>query len=207
MKNKRTSWYQTGIISLIGLYFLGNMAIDKEIARTDLKVIQLNMPDLTRHDNLSTNFDLSAVDELKKKPQIRISIDSFDSISNIMRKIIAKKDESHILTVFWNDNTRYQQFISLLNLLKKENQKRYIVVPNENQLLIAFSFPKKWEGLIISCATGLIAAEYRRMQEERKKTKFQKLKDSYNLLFKNYLPIWLLFSILSICVIWKVRQY
>ena len=208
MKNKRISWYQTGIISLIGLYFLGNMAIDKEIARTDLRVIQLNMPDLSRHEGLSTNFDLTTVDEVKKIPQIKISIDSLDLMTSSIRRIMRQKDDSHIISIFWNDSTRYEQIIGMLNILQKERQRRYAFIPNEKLLLVAFNFPK--EEIFPICGTSLLTfdvVEYQRMQEESKKTTFQKFEDSYNLLFKNYLPMWLLFSILSICVIWKIRQY
>ena len=209
MKNKRISWYQTGIISLLGLYFLGNMAIEKEIARTDLRVIQLNMPNLSRHkDSTTIQFDLTTIDEVKKIPQIKIPIDSLDLMTSSIRKIMRQKDDSHIISVFWNDNTRYEQIIGMLNILQKERQRRYAFVPNEKLLLVAFNFPK--EEIFPICGTSLLTfdvVEYNRMQEESKKTKFQKLKDSYNLLFKNYLPMWLLFSVLSICVIWKIRQY
>ena len=207
MKNKRISWYQTGIISLLGLYFLGNMAIDKEIARTDLRGFQLNMPDLSTEDGESKFFSLAYLNLIKKKPQIKISIDSLAIMATIIKGIQTRKDESRALTIFWNDNTHYQKIINLLDTLNLLEQKRYGIIPNEKIMLVDFYFPKGETFNGGSCLPDFDFKEYQRMQEESKKTTFQKFEDSYNLLFKNYLPMWLLFSVLSICVIWKIRQY
>jgi hypothetical protein len=71
MNLKKLSWYQTGIISLMGIFFLGNWAIDKEIARRDLRMVQINMPDLSRSDKpiseLVSVFNLNTIDNMFAK--------------------------------------------------------------------------------------------------------------------------------------------
>ena len=135
MKSKYLSWYQTGIISLIGIFFLGNWAIDKEVARRDLRVITVNLPDLSRSDKpileFVSVFNLNTVDKLKQKPQIKLSINSIEKIGSIIRKYRQQYDTTHVLTVYWNDSTRLQQIVSLLDTLKKVKYNRFVIVPNE----------------------------------------------------------------------------
>lgn len=142
MKIKYLSWYQTGIISLIGIFFLGNRAINKEIKRRDLRVVQINMPALSRSDKSIMAFNLNVIDELKKKPQIRLSIDSLGKVGLIIRKYRKMNDTTNVLTVYWNDETSLQEIISLLDTLKRAEYKRYVIVPNEAKCMIPFYFPK-----------------------------------------------------------------
>lgn len=142
MKLKKLSWYQTGIISLIGIFLLGNWAIDKEMARRDLRLIQINFPKKVRHKGYSTDFDLTVIDEVKKKQQIKTSIDSLILIDSLIKEYKVKSDTTHVLMVFWNDSTHLQKVISLLDVLEMQNLKRYAIIPNENLMIIDFYFPK-----------------------------------------------------------------
>jgi hypothetical protein len=196
MNFKKLSWYQTGIISLIGIFLLGNWAIDKEIARRDLRVIQINMPKNIRHKDLTVQFDMTKVDLLKSKPQIRCSIDSLEKIGSIIKKYKDIYDTTHVLTVYWNDLTRLQQIVSLLDTLKRAKCSRYAIIPNGRACMIDFCFSKPIEMFNIPC--GLIFLEPYR--PEPSKT----IKQNFDMIFKDYIWVWVLFGGLIACTFWKV---
>jgi hypothetical protein len=199
MKFKKLSWYQTGIISLIGIFFLGNWAIDKEIARRDLRVIQINMPQNTRHKRLSTEFDLTSIDLLKSKPQIRCSIDSLEKVGSIIKKYKEIYDTTHVLTVCWNDKTRLQQIVSLLDTLKKVKYNRFVIVPNGTECMIPFYFPKPtkefFDGNFGGCCISVFYPE--------PQNTFQQ---NFDMIFRDYIWVWVLFGGLIICVFWKTKR-
>ena len=202
MKFKKLSWYQTGIISLIGIFLLGNWAIDKEVAKRDLRIIQINFPKNVRHKGLSTDFDLTVTDEVKKKQQLKTSIDSLILIDSIIKELEAKYDTTHVLIVSWNDSTHLQKIISLLDIVEKYGLKRYAIIPNENQMIIDFYFPKpssqelefrKYNG-------GSCLPPY--YPEPPTKT-FQQ---NFDMIFKDYIWVWVLFGGLIACTIWKIKR-
>jgi hypothetical protein len=198
MKLKKLSWYQTGIISLIGIFFLGNWAINKEVARRDLRVIQINMPKLSRSDKSIMTFDLNAVDSWKKKPQIRCSIDSLEKVGSIIKRYKVLYDTTHVLTVYWNDSTHLQQIVSLLDTLKRAEYKRYAIIPNGRACMIDFYFPKPIEMFTIPCGLMSIEPYY----PEPKKT-FQ---ENGKMIFKDFIWVWVLFGGLVVCVFWKIKR-
>jgi hypothetical protein len=198
MKIKHLSWYQTGIISLIGIFFLGNWAIDKEIRRRDLRSIQINMPALSRSDKSIMAFSMNAIDKLEKKPQIRLSIDSLGKVGSIIRKYKMLNDTTNVLTIYWNDATHLQQIVSLLDTLKRAKYNRYAIVPNEAKCLIPFYFPKPttefFDGNFGSCLVNVYP-------EPPTKT-FQ---ENFDMIVKDYIWVWVLFTGLVACVFFKIK--
>lgn len=199
MKSKKISWYQTGIISLIGIFLLGNWAIEKEVARRDLKSIQINIPKNTRHKGLSLEFDLTSIDLLKSKPQINVPIDSLQKVGSVIREYRQKYDTTHVLTVFWAETTRLQQVVTLLDTLKNENQHRYSIIPNDTKCMIAFYFPKPNKEFIPVCGTSFLEPYY----SEPSKT----IQQNFDMIFKDYIGIWVLYGVLIVCVFWKWKKF
>jgi hypothetical protein len=201
MKSKKLSWYQTGIISLIGIFLLGNWAIDKEVVRRDLRYININFPKNIRHKGISTEFDLTVIDEVKKKKQLKISIDSLTQIDSMIKEYKIKYDTTHALMVSWNDSTHLQKIISILDVVEKHNLKRYAIIPNENQMIIDFYFPKPTlqEEELRKFNSGSCIPFY---YPEPTKT-FQQ---NFDMIFKNYIWVWILFGALTTCTFWKIKR-
>lgn len=198
MKFKKISWYQTGIISLIGIFFLGNWAIDKEIRRRDLRVMQINMPDLSRSDKSIMSPNLNVVDKLKTKPQIALSIDSLNEVGSIIRKYKTLNDTTKVLVVYWDNDTKLQQIVSLLDTLKRVEYKRYVIVPNGAKCMIPFYFPKPtnefFDGNLGSCIPFFYP-------EPPAKT----FRQNFNIIFRDYIWVWILFIGLVACVFLKIK--
>jgi hypothetical protein len=199
MKFRKLSWYQTGIISLIGIFLLGNWAIDKEIARRDLRYIQINMPKNTRHTDLTVQFDMTTVDLWKRKPKIIVSIDSLEKVGIIIRNYKEIYDTTHVLTVYWNDSTCLQQIVSLLDTLKRTKCNRYAIVPNGRACMIDFCFSKPIEMFTIPCGTSFL--------EPYHPEPTKNFQQNFDMIFKDYIWVWILFGGLIVCVFWKGRKF
>jgi hypothetical protein len=199
MKPKYLPWYQTGIISLIGIFFLGNWAIDKEIRRRDLRSFQINMPALSRNDKSIMAFNLNPIDKMKEKPQIGLSIDSLEKVGSIIRKYRQEYDTTHVLTVYWYDSTRLQQIVSLLDTLEKVKYKRYAIVPNEAKCIIPFYFPKPtnefFDGNFGSCLVDVYP-----------KPPTKTFQENFDMIFKDYIWVWMSFTGLAFCIFWKIKE-
>jgi hypothetical protein len=199
MKFKKLSWYQTGIISLIGVFLLGNWAIEKEVVRRDLRAIQINMPDLSRKDTSLMAFNINSIDRLQYKPKIRLSINSIEKIGSIIRKYRQQYDTTHVLTVYWNDSTHLQQIVSLLDTLKKVKYNRFVIVPNGTECMIPFYFPKPtkefFDGNFGGCCISVFYPE--------PQNTFQQ---NLDMIFRDYIWVWVLFGGLIICVFWKIKR-
>ena len=198
MKLRKISWYQTGIISLIGIFLLGNRAINKEITRKDLRLIQINMPNLSQNDKYIMGFDLNVVEVLKDSPQITISIDSLQKISPIIREYKQKYETNHVLTVYWKETTKLQQIVALLDTLQIENQRRYAIIPNDTKCMISLYFPKPskefFDGNLGSCLS---------FYYPEPTTTF---KENFDMIFKDYVWVWILFGGLIACTFWKIKR-
>ncbi len=198
MKLRKISWYQTGIISLIGIFLLGNRAINKEITRKDLRLIQINMPNLSQNDKYIMGFDLNVVEVLKDSPQITISIDSLQKISPIIREYKQKYETNHVLTVYWKETTKLQQIVALLDTLQIENQRRYAIIPNDTKCMISLYFPKPskefFDGNLGSCLS---------FYYPEPTTTF---KENFDMIFKDYVWVWIFFGGLIACTFWKIKR-
>lgn len=198
MKLRKISWYQTGIISLIGIFLLGNRAINKEITRKDLRLIQINMPNLSQNDKYIVGFDLNVVEVLEDSPQITISIDSLQKISPIIREYKQKYETNHVLTVYWKETTKLQQIVALLDTLQIENQRRYAIIPNDTKCMISLYFPKPskefFDGNLGSC----LSFHY----PEPTST----FKENFDMIFKDYVWVWIFFGGLIACTFWKIKR-
>ena len=198
MKLRKISWYQTGIISLIGIFLLGNRAINKEITRKDLRLIQINMPNLSQNDKYIVGFDLNVVEVLEDSPQITISIDSLQKISPIIREYKQKYETNHVLTVYWKETTKLQQIVALLDTLQIENQRRYAIIPNDTKCMISLYFPKPskefFDGNLGSCLSFYYP--------EPTST----FKENFDMIFKDYVWVWIFFGGLIACTFWKIKR-
>ena len=199
MKSTKLSWYQTGMISLIGVFFLGNWAIDKEYKRVNPMSIRINMPDLSRNSESILAFDLDAVDRLKSSLQINISIDSLEKISPIIRESKQKYDTTHVLTIHWKETTKLQQFVALMDTLEREGLKRYAIVPNDTKCMVSLYFPKPTKEFF-DCMSGCCLPFY--YPEPPPKT-FQQ---NFNMIFKDYIQVWILFIGLITCTLLKIKR-
>jgi hypothetical protein len=199
MKSKKLSWYQTGIISLIGIFFLGNWAVNKEVTRRDLRVVQVNMPDLSRSDTSFMAFNMNTVDRLQYKPKIRLSINSIEKIGSIIRRYRQEYDTTHVLIVYWNDSTYLQQIVCLLDTLKRVKYNRFVIVPNGAECMIPFYFPKPTKEFFDGNLGDCLPAYY----PEPPSNTFQQ---NFDMIFRDYVWVWILFGGLIACTFWKIKR-
>jgi hypothetical protein len=164
-----------------------------------LRVIQINMPDLSRSDKSILAFNLNVVDELKSKPQIIISIDSLHKISPILREYKQKYETDHVLTVYWKEITKLQQIITLLDTLQNEKQRRFAIIPNETKCMISLYFAKPSKEFFDRNFGSCLPPYY---SEPPTKT-FQQ---NFDMIFKDYIWVWILFGGLIACTFWKIRR-
>ncbi len=179
---------------------MGNWAIDKEGARRDLRVIQIRMPDLSRSekpvDEFVTTFDLNTIDRLKEKPQTRLSVDSLARAGLLINEYRRKYDTTHVLTIYWNDSTHLQQIVCLLDTLKRV-YNRFVIVANGTECMIPFYFPKPTNEFFDGNFGGCLVAVY-------PKPPTKTFQENFDMIFKDYIWIWILFAGLVTCVFLKI---
>lgn len=191
---RRISWYQTGMISLIGLVIFGMIMIEEE--REMYRLSHLSYTSIVV-SNSKVGEDLIVIDRLKKKSIAKIPIDSLRILCSEIQKIKINRDTCHVLTVFWNDSTHLQKIITLWDVLQIEHLHRFAVVPDERLMLIDFRFEEEVEIFSIGCSIpryALLGTKPKSFQD-----------NMIDLLVTNHIWSWLLFLILSIRLVLKIK--
>ena len=195
-KFRKISWYQTGMISLIGLVLFGMVMIEEENEMYRLK--HLRYTTIVVLDKKKKE-DLIVINRLKKKSIAKIPIDSLRMLCREIQKIKINRDTCHVLTVFWNDSTHLQKIITLLDVLQIEHLYRRGIIPNEKLMLIDFRFPEEEEVEIFSIGSSI--PRYAIFGTKSKS--FQE--NMVDLLVKNHIWLWLFFLILCIRLVLKIK--
>lgn len=196
MRLKKISWYQTGMISMMGLVMFGMVMIEEE--REMYRLSRLGYTTIVVLDKKKVD-DLIVIDRLKKKSIAKIPIDSLRMLCREIQKIKINRDTCHVLTVFWNDSTHLQKIITLLDVLQIEHLHRLGIIPNERIMLIDFRFPED-EVEIFSVGSSipryaLLGTKPKSLQE-----------NMVDLLVTNHISLWLLFLILCIRLVLTIKK-
>ncbi len=196
MRFKKISWYQTGMISLMGLVLFGMVMIEEE--REMCRLSHLSYTSIFV-SNTKKAEDLIVINRLKKKSIAKIPIDSLRMLCSKIQKIKLNRDTCHVLTVFWDDSTHLQKIITLLDVLQIEHLHRFGIIPNERIMLIDFRFPKD-EVEIFSIGSSipryaLLGTKPKSLQE-----------NMVDLLVTNHISLWLLFLILCIRLVLTIKK-
>jgi hypothetical protein len=193
-KFQKISWYQTGMISLIGLVLFGIIMIEEEREMYRLK--HLDRTTIVVFDKKKKE-DLTVINRLKKKSIVKIPIDSLRMLCREIQKIKIDRDTCHVLTVFWNDSTHLQKIITLLDVLQIEHLHRFGIIPNERLMLIDFRFQEEVEIFSIGSSIpryAILGTKPKSFQE-----------NMVDLLITNHIWLWLFFLILSIRLVLKIK--
>jgi hypothetical protein len=196
MRFKKISWYQTGMISLMGLVLFGMVMIEEE--REMYRLSRLGYTTIVVLDKKKVD-DLIVIDRLKKKSIAKIPIDSLRLLCSKIQKIKINRDTCHVLTVFWNDSTHLQKIITLLDVLQIEHLHRFGIIPNERIMLIDFRFP---EDEVEIFSVGSSIPRYALLGTKPKS--FQE--NMVDLLVTNHIWLWSFFLILCIRLILTIKK-